>query len=70
METYNKDIVKKLLERQKEKILSDKDKEISLLKTELEAIKLEKELAKEYNIASKEETNTDEIDKILGGLND
>lgn len=70
METYNKDIVKKLLERQKEKILSDKDKEISLLKTELEAIKLEKELAKEYNIASKEETNIDEIDKILGGLND
>lgn len=70
METYSKDIVKKLLERQKEKITLEKDTRIKELETELEAIKLEKDLNNDYNKQTTEESNTVDIDKILGGLND
>lgn len=70
MEKFSKVIVKRLLERAIEKANVAKNREIESLKEELETIKLEKELNKEFKTSSPEEPTTDEIDKILGGLNE
>lgn len=70
MDNYSKDIVKKLVERAKLQVISQKDAEIKALKDELESYKLEKELNSEYKEQPQKENvvKDEEIDKILGGL--
>lgn len=71
MEQYSKEVVKKLLQRATEKISLEKDAKIKELLTELETIKLEKELNKEFLETAKDnKSETEDLDKILGGLND